>query len=84
MIGGSLFRRVDRRFCASNRGSRMVHCLPGSRVQDASGWLHVILKSEQSYVVVYIGTNGVCWKRNEVLQNDFRELGSRLTSRMSG
>jgi len=34
VIGDSIVKGIDRRFCGSKRCSRMVCCLPGARVKD--------------------------------------------------
>lgn len=69
MVGDSLVTGACRRFCGSSQDSRMVRCHPGARVQDVSMWLHYILNGEgdQLEVVVYVGTNDIDRKMNEVL-----------------
>jgi len=61
VIGDSIVRGIDRRFCGRKRESRMVCCLPGARVKDVSERLQGILEGEgeQPVVVVHIGTNGI-------------------------
>ena len=44
VIGDSLVRGTDRRFCGSERDSRMVCCLLGARVRDVSDRVFRILK----------------------------------------
>uniref|UniRef100_UPI00398EB7F6 uncharacterized protein n=1 Tax=Pristiophorus japonicus TaxID=55135 RepID=UPI00398EB7F6 len=85
VIGDSMVRGIDRRFCGRNRDSRMVCCLPGARVKDVSERVQDILKweGEQPVVVVHIGTNDIGKKRDEVLRNEFKELGAKLKSRTS-
>jgi len=85
VIGDSIVRGADRRFCGRERDSRMVCCLPGARVKDVSERAWDILKGEgeQPEVVVHIGTNDVGRKSEEVLQGEFRELGSKLKKRTS-
>lgn len=85
VIGDSIVRGIDRRFCGRKRDSRRVCCLPGARVKDVSERLQDILEweGEQPVVVVHIGTNDIGKKRDEVLQGEFRELGDKLKSRTS-
>lgn len=53
-----------------------------ARVQDVSEWLHNILtKGEQPEVIVHIGINEMGWKRGEVMQKTYKQLGKR-TSRL--
>ena len=83
VIGDSMVRGTDRRFCGRDRDSRMVCCLPGARVRDVSDRVHSVLKWEgdQPDVVVHIGTNDVGRKSEEVLKSEYRELGRKLKSR---
>jgi len=85
VIGDSIVRGTDRRFCGCERDSRMVCCLPGARVQDVSQRAESILKGEgtQPEVVVHIGINNMDRKCDEVLQQQFRELRRNLKSRTS-
>ena len=85
VIGDSIVRGIDRRFCGRKRDSRMVCCLPGAKVRDVTERLQNILEGEgeQPVVVVHIGTNDIGKKRDEVLQGEFRELGDKLKSRTS-
>ena len=59
VIGDSIVRGKDRRFCGRKRDSRMVCRLPGTRIRDVTEWLQNILEGEgeQPAVVVHIGTN---------------------------
>uniref|UniRef100_UPI00398E4FFB uncharacterized protein n=1 Tax=Pristiophorus japonicus TaxID=55135 RepID=UPI00398E4FFB len=85
-IGDSIGRGIDRRFCGHNRDSRIVCCLPGARIKDVSEQVQDILKreGEQPVVVVHIGTNDIGKKkRDEVLRDEFKELGAKLKSRTS-
>ncbi|XP_078253188.1 uncharacterized protein LOC144592470 [Rhinoraja longicauda] len=83
VVGDSIVRGTDRRFCGSRRDLRMVCCLPGARVQHITDRLQKILvrEGDQPEVVVHVGTNDVGRKRKEVLQREFRELGKALRSR---
>ena len=80
VIGDSIVRGTDRRFCGSERDSRMVCCLPGARVRDVSDRVFRSLKGdgEQSQVVVHIGTNYIGKRRDGDLKQEFRELGWKL------
>ena len=77
VIGDSIVRGSDWRFCGRSRETRMVVCLPGARVSDVSERVEKILKreGEEPDVVVHIGTNDIGRKREEVLKGEFRELG---------
>ncbi|XP_062894515.1 V-set and immunoglobulin domain-containing protein 10-like 2 [Mobula hypostoma] len=85
VIGDSVVRGADRRFCGREKDTRMVCCLPDARVQDVSDWVHDILVREgkQPEVVIHVGTNDIGRKRDEVLKCEFRELGRRLKNRTS-
>ena len=83
VIGDSIVRGSDRRFCGRSQETRMVVCLPGARVWDVSERVQDILKweGEEPEVVVHIGTNDIGRKREEVLKGEFRELGGELRRR---
>ncbi|XP_055521107.1 uncharacterized protein LOC129715270 [Leucoraja erinacea] len=83
VIGDSILRGSDRRFCGRSQETRMVVCLPSARVSDVSQRVQDILKSEgeEPEVVVHIGTNDIGKKREEVLKGEFRELGGELRKR---
>jgi len=83
VIGDSLVRGIDRRFCGSKRDSRMVCCLPDARVRDVSDRVFRILKGEgeQSQVVVHIGTNDIGTRRDRDVKQEFREMGWKLRAR---
>lgn len=83
VIGDSLVRGIDRRFCGSKRDSRMVCCLPDAKVRDVSDRVFRILKGEgkQSQVVVHIGTNDIGKKRDGDLKQEFLELGWKLRAK---
>ncbi|XP_072125338.1 transmembrane protein 204 isoform X3 [Mobula birostris] len=85
VIGDSIVRGADRRFCGREKDTRMVCCLPGARVRDVSDRVHDILVREgkQPEVVIHVGTNNIGRKRDEVLKCEFRELGRRLKNRIS-
>ncbi|XP_069750301.1 uncharacterized protein [Narcine bancroftii] len=82
VIGDSIVRNTDRRFCEPDRYARMVCCLPGARVRDISNRVQGILKGEgkQPDVLVHVGTNDID-KKEEVLKKDYRELGQKLRNR---
>jgi len=83
VVGDSIVRGIDRRFCGHERDNRMVCCLPGARVRDVSDRVFTVLKGEgdQTEVVVHIGTNDVGRKSGEDVKRDFRELGWKLKVR---
>ena len=83
VIGDSIVRGTDRRFCGNERDSRLVCCLPGARVRDVSDRVFGILKGEgeQPQVVVHIGTNNIGKKRDGDVRQVFRELGWKLRAR---
>lgn len=83
VIGDSIVRGTDRRFCGGDRDSRLVCCLPGARVRDVSDRVFRVLKGEgeQPQVVVHIGTNDIGRKRGEDVRQAFRELGWKLRAR---
>ncbi|MBY9153034.1 SGNH/GDSL hydrolase family protein [Pseudomonas aeruginosa] len=83
VIGDSIVRSTDRRFCGRRRDTRMVCCLPGARVHDVSDRVFRILKGEgeQPEVVVHIGTNDVGKKGGVDVRSEFRELGWKLKAR---
>ena len=83
VIGDSIVRGTDRRFCGADRESRMVVCLPGARVRDISDRIQGILKweGEEPEVVVHIGTNDIGRKGEEVLKQEYRELGRQFRRR---
>ncbi|XP_062887003.1 uncharacterized protein LOC134336606 [Mobula hypostoma] len=85
VIGDSILREADRRFCGREKDTRMVCCLPGARVRDVSDRVHDILVQEgkQPEVVIHVGTNDIGTKRDEVLKCEFREFGRRLKNRTS-
>ncbi|XP_078264753.1 uncharacterized protein LOC144598479 [Rhinoraja longicauda] len=76
VVGDSIVRGTDSRFCGGRRDLRMVCCLPGARVQDITGRLHNILAREgdQPEVVVHVGTTDVGRKRKEILQRGRHHL----------
>eukprot|EP00061_Rhincodon_typus_P004678 g23167.t1 len=76
LMGDSIVRGTDRRFCGRRRDTRMVHCLLVARVKDVSEQLQNILtgKGEQPDVIVHIGTNDIGRQRDGVLRNEYREL----------
>ena len=61
----------------------MVVCLPGARVRDVSDRVQGILKWEgmEPEVVVHIGTNDIGRKGEEVLKQEYKELGWQLRRR---
>lgn len=83
VIGDSIVRGTDRRFCGNERDSRLVCCLPGARVRDVSDRVFGILKGEgeQPQVVVHIGTNDIGRKRDGDVRQKFKELGWKLRAR---
>ena len=83
VIGDSIVRGSDRRFCGGDRESRMVVCLPGARVRDVSDRVQDILKWEgkEPEVVVHIGTNDIGRKGEEVLKQEYKELGWQIRRR---
>ncbi|XP_078056734.1 uncharacterized protein LOC144480983 [Mustelus asterias] len=83
VIGNCIVRGTDRRFCESERDSRLVCCLPGARVFDVSDRVFKILKGEgdQPQVVVHTGTNDIGRKRDGDVRQKFRELGWKLRAR---
>ncbi|XP_055498195.1 uncharacterized protein LOC129701166 [Leucoraja erinacea] len=83
VIWDSIVRGLDRRFCGRRQETRMVVCLPGTRVRDVSERVQDILKweGEEPEVVVHIGTNDIGRKREAVLKGEFRELGRELRRR---
>ncbi|XP_072928743.1 uncharacterized protein [Hemitrygon akajei] len=85
VIGYSIVRGADRRFCGEDRESWMVCCFPGARVRDISDRVQVILEREGKNpdVVVHVGTNDVGRMSEGVLRREFRELGAKLKSRTS-
>lgn len=85
VIGDSIVRGTDRRFCEPDRYTRMVCCLPGARVRDVSNRVQSILRGEgeQPDVLIHVGTNDIDKKREEVLKRDYRELGWKLRDRTS-
>ncbi|XP_059824367.1 hydroxyacid oxidase 2 isoform X1 [Hypanus sabinus] len=85
VLGDSIVRGADRRFCGADRESRMVCCLPGARVWDISDRVQAILESEgmNPDVVVHVGTNDVGKVSEGVLLREFRELGVKLKGRTS-
>lgn len=85
VIGDSIVRGTDKRFCEPDKDTRMVCCLPGARVRDVSDRVQSILRreGEQPEVLVHVGTNDMDRKREEVLKKDYWELGRKLKSRTS-
>ncbi|XP_059830283.1 uncharacterized protein LOC132396611 [Hypanus sabinus] len=85
VIGDSIVRGADGRFCGEDLESRMVCCLPGAGVRDISDRVQVILKREGKSpdVVVHLGTNDVGRMSEGVLRSEFRELGVKLKGRTS-
>ena len=85
VIGDSIVRGADRRFCGDDRESRMVCCFPGAGVRDITDRVQVILEreGENPDVVVHVGTNDVGRMSEGVLRREFRELGEKLKSRTS-
>ncbi|XP_059846282.1 uncharacterized protein LOC132405470 [Hypanus sabinus] len=85
VLGYSIVRGADRRFCGADWESRMVCCLPGARVRDISDRVQAILESEgmNPDVVVHVGTNDVGKVSEGVLLREFRELGVKLKGRTS-
>jgi len=83
VIRDSIVRDTDRRFCGSERESRLVCCLPGVRVSDVSDRVLWVLQAEgeQPQVVVHIGTNDIDRKRDKDDRQAFRELGWKLRAR---
>ncbi|XP_059499497.1 uncharacterized protein LOC132207556 [Stegostoma tigrinum] len=83
VVGDSIVRGIDRRFCGQDRDSRKVCCLPGARVRDVSDRVYKVLKGEgeQPEIVLHIGTNDIARNRFEDIKSDFRELGWKLQSR---
>ncbi|XP_062896362.1 uncharacterized protein LOC134342314 [Mobula hypostoma] len=83
VIGDSIVRGSNRRFCGRSPETRMVVCLPGARVWDISDRVQDILKweGEEPEVLVHIGTNDIGRKRDEVLKEEYRELGRELRKR---
>ena len=83
VIGDSIVRGIDRRFCGRKRDSRLVCCLPGARVSDVSERIFQVLKGEgeQPQVVVHIGTNDVGRRGDKDVRQAFRELGWKLKVR---
>ena len=83
LIGDSLVRGTDRRFCGRNRDTRWVCCLPGARVSDVSERISQVLKGEgeQPQVVVHIGTNDLGRKRDKDVRQAFKDLGCKLKGR---
>jgi len=83
VIGDSIVRGIDRRFCGRKRDSRLVCCLPGARVSDVSERVFQVLKGEgeQSQVVVHIGTNDVGRKGDKDVRQAFKKLGWKLKAR---
>ena len=83
VIGDSIVRGSDRRFCGRQKDTRMVVCLPGARVRDVSDRVQDILEWEgdQPEVVVHVGTNNIGRNSEEVLKREYRELGRKLRSR---
>lgn len=73
-----------RGFC--KRDFRMMCCLPGAMVRNDSEGAQDILKweSDQPEAVVHFSTNNIDKKTKEVLQREFREICSKLKSRISG
>lgn len=58
----------------------MVCFFPGARVQDTLVSLHDIFKGEgeQPNVFVHRGTNYISMERDEILENEYQELGKKL------
>lgn len=83
VIGDSIVRGTDRRFCGRSVDSRLVCCLPGARVSDVSERIFQILKGEgeQSQVVVHIGTNDIGRKGDKDVRQAFKEIGWKLKVR---
>ena len=85
VLGDSIVRGADRRFCGADRESRMVCCLPGARVRDISNGVQAILEKEgmNPDVVLHVGTHDVGRMSEGVLLREFRELGVKLKGRSS-
>ena len=83
VIGDSMVKGTDRRFCGKERDSRLVCCLPGARVNDVSDRVFDILKGEgnQPQVVVHVGTHDIGRKKDEDVRQNFRELGWKLRAK---
>ena len=61
VIGDSIVRGADRRFCGREKDTHMICCLPGARVRDVSDQVHDILVREgkQPEVVIDVGANNI-------------------------
>eukprot|EP00061_Rhincodon_typus_P007938 g30107.t1 len=76
LIGDSIVRGTDRKFCGRRTEARMVCCLPRARVKDVSERLQNILKvfGKLPEAIVHIRINDVARQRDGVLRNEYREL----------
>ncbi len=74
VMGDSMVRRIERRFCGRDKDKRMVCCFPGAKIRDIRDRVSDTLKGENKLVqvIVHVGTNDVGGKKGRRYQTGVR------------